>query len=160
MVDKEIIVDDGRPTAWALPRDLRVRGPLDALGCSGYGKQYVPRSLSASATAPSAGAAVVTAVELHQPLLTMHVMTWLRRDEAARAEMTLTLAHGQRELRTRVLLRDGRILEQRNPGVPEVDDGWRDVGRFDDLDVMLNALRREGWAVRSGSRADQPQQRK
>lgn len=74
--------------------------------------------------------------------------SWFAWDEVARGEMTLTVAHGERELRTRILLRDGRMLEQHNHGLPESREEWREVGRFDDLDATLRTLRTEGWVVR------------
>lgn len=77
-------------------------------------------------------------------------------DEAARAEMTLTIAHGERELRTRVLLRDGRVLEQVNPGLPDLEDQWHEAGHFDDLDATLRSLLREGWTVRRTDRRPVP----
>lgn len=77
-------------------------------------------------------------------------------NEAARAEMTLTIAHGARELRTRVLLRDGRVLEQVNPGLPDLEDRWHEVGHFDDLDAMIGSLQREGWVVRRTDRRPVP----
>ncbi len=81
-------------------------------------------------------------------------------DEAARAEMTLTIAHGQRELRTRLLLRDGRVLEQVNRGFPDLEDQWREVGHFDDLDAILRSLQREGWIVRRTDRRPVPRCRR
>lgn len=74
--------------------------------------------------------------------------SWSAWDELARGEMTLTVEHGERELRTRILLRDGRMLEQHNHGLPESGEEWREVGRFEDLDATLRTLRKEGWVVR------------
>lgn len=65
----------------------------------------------------------------------------------ARAEVTKTLAHGERYLETRVFLGDGRILEQIDPGVPDIENGWREIGRSTDLGGTLRRLRREGWEV-------------
>lgn len=74
----------------------------------------------------------------------------------ARAEVTKTLAHGDRYLETRVFLADGRIMEQVNTGVPDLENDWREVGRYKDLRAALRQLRRDGWDIGSqahGSRA-------
>jgi hypothetical protein len=66
----------------------------------------------------------------------------------ARAEMTRTVAHGERYLVTRLLLAEGRVMQQLNPGLPDLENDWREVGRFDDLKTELAQLRRAGWAIR------------
>jgi hypothetical protein len=66
----------------------------------------------------------------------------------ARAEVTKTLAHGDRYLETRVFLADGRIMEQVNPGQPDLENDWREVGRYKDLRATLRQMRRDGWAIR------------
>ncbi len=63
-------------------------------------------------------------------------------------EMTRTVAHGERYLMTRLLLADGRLMQQLNPGLPDPENDWRKVGRFDDLVAELAQLRRAGWAIR------------
>ncbi len=68
----------------------------------------------------------------------------------ARAEMTRTVAHGERYLLTRLLLSDGRVLQQMNPGLPDLENDWQEVGRYSDLGAELAGLRRTGWAVRRG----------
>jgi hypothetical protein len=65
----------------------------------------------------------------------------------ARAEVTKTLAHGDRYLETRLFLADGRIMEQVNPGVADLENDWREVGRYDDLRSALRALRGQGWQI-------------
>ncbi len=76
-------------------------------------------------------------------------MVWFENwDVLARAEMTLTIAHGERRLATRVLLVDGRVLEQINPGLPDLENDWHEVERFADLGTTLAELRRDGWSVR------------
>lgn len=67
----------------------------------------------------------------------------------ARAEVTKTLAHGDRYLETRVFLADGRIMEQVNPGLPDLENDWREVGRYKDLRAVLRQLRRDGWDIGS-----------
>ncbi|MDE3097124.1 MAG: hypothetical protein KGK07_14140 [Chloroflexota bacterium] len=79
-------------------------------------------------------------------------VVWSPWDELARAELTLTFAHGERKLATRVLLADGRILQQINPGLPDLENAWHETARFTSLDDAVAELRREGWSVR---RADQ-----
>lgn len=69
----------------------------------------------------------------------------------ARAEVTKTLAHGDRYLETRVFLADGRIMEQVNTGVADLENDWREVGRYRDLRATLRQLRRDGWDVELGA---------
>lgn len=70
----------------------------------------------------------------------------------ARAEVTRRLAHGDRYLETRLFLVDGRVMEQVNAGVPDVENDWREVGRFTDLRAALGALRRDGWEIHPEAR--------
>lgn len=65
----------------------------------------------------------------------------------ARAEMTRKIAHGDRYLETRVFLADGRVMEQVNTGIPDLENDWREVGRFKDLNASLRQLRRDGWEI-------------
>jgi hypothetical protein len=65
----------------------------------------------------------------------------------ARAEVTKQLAHGDRYLETRVFLADGRIMEQVNPGVADLENDWREIGRFSDLRTSLRDLRKGGWHI-------------
>ncbi len=69
------------------------------------------------------------------------------RTVLARAEMTRRMAHGERYLLTRLFLADGRVLEQSNPGMPDVEDDWREIGRYGDLDAALADLGRQGWGI-------------
>lgn len=78
-------------------------------------------------------------------------MTSLPWNVLARAEMTRRLAHGDRYLETRLFLADGRVMEQVNPGVPDLENDWREVGRFTDLRSALRDLRRQGWAIDRGA---------
>ncbi len=68
-------------------------------------------------------------------------------DVLARAEVTRRIAHGDRYLVTRLFLADGRVMQQTNPGMPDLEDRWHEVGRFRELDSALRKLRREGWSV-------------
>lgn len=65
----------------------------------------------------------------------------------ARAEVTRRIAHGDRYLVTRLFLADGRVMQQVNPGVADLDNDWQEIGRFDDLGLALAALRQEGWSI-------------
>ena len=64
-----------------------------------------------------------------------------------RAELTKSIGPGTAYLLTRLYLADGTILEQLNPGVPDPELGWTDVGREADLAGAPERLRREGWVV-------------
>jgi hypothetical protein len=63
----------------------------------------------------------------------------------ARAEVTKRLAHGDRYLETRLFLADGRIMEQVNPGIADLENDWREIGRFRDLNAALAEMHRAGW---------------
>lgn len=72
------------------------------------------------------------------------------RREVLRAHVTKRLAHGDRYLVTRVYVSDGSIEQRVNPGL--IDDDlveWQRVGRYDDLGVEREKLRREGWEFAS-----------
>ena len=64
-----------------------------------------------------------------------------------RAELTKAIGHGTSYLLTRLYLADGTILEQTNPGVPDLEDDWRRIGTESDLTGAAERLRRQGWAV-------------
>ncbi len=70
----------------------------------------------------------------------------------ARAEITRTIGHGERYLATRLLLADGRVLQQVNPGLSDLENDWHEVGRFADLGDALGELRRRGWLVKGAKR--------
>lgn len=74
----------------------------------------------------------------------MNIASWR---VLARAEVTRRLAHGDRYLETRLFLADGRVMEQVNPGLPDLENDWREVGRYADLRSALDQLRRAGWQV-------------
>jgi len=67
-----------------------------------------------------------------------------------RAEITKSIGPGTAYLLTRLYLADGTILEQTNPGVPDVENDWKPVGHEDDLLGVAARLARQGWAVTSG----------
>jgi hypothetical protein len=64
-----------------------------------------------------------------------------------RAELTKAIGHGTSYLLTRLYLADGTILEQTNPGVPDLENDWQRIGTEADLAGAAERLRREGWAV-------------
>lgn len=64
-----------------------------------------------------------------------------------RAELTKAIGPGTAYLLTRLYLADGTILEQVNPGVPDLENDWQAVGHETDLGEVAERLRREGWAV-------------
>jgi len=66
-----------------------------------------------------------------------------------RAELTKSIGPGTAYLLTRLYLADGTILEQTNPGLPDVENDWKTVGRETDLGGVAARLRREGWRVTS-----------
>ena len=70
---------------------------------------------------------------------------------ALRAEITKSIGPGTAYLLTRLYLVDGTILEQVNPGVPDLDTGWVEIGHEADLPGVPARLVRDGWVV-SGAR--------
>lgn len=75
-------------------------------------------------------------------------MSALFRREVLRASVTRRLAHGDREVVTRVYLSDGTVEERTNPGIPDDDDlPWSPAGKYNDLDAERDRLRRDGWAI-------------
>jgi hypothetical protein len=64
-----------------------------------------------------------------------------------RAEVTKVIGHGTSYLLTRLYLADGTILEQTNPGVPDLENDWQRIGTEVDLASAAERLRREGWVV-------------
>jgi hypothetical protein len=64
-----------------------------------------------------------------------------------RAEVTKAIGHGTSYLLTRLYLADGTILEQTNPGVPDLENDWQRIGTEPDLAGAAERLRRLGWAV-------------
>ena len=64
-----------------------------------------------------------------------------------RAEITKSIGPGTAYLLTRLYLADGTVLEQTNPGLPDLENGWTEAGREMDLPGVAERLTREGWAV-------------
>lgn len=67
-----------------------------------------------------------------------------------RAEITKSIGPGTAYLLTRLYLADGTILEQVNPGVPDVETGWKTAGHEIDLAGAAERLARDGWSVSAG----------
>jgi hypothetical protein len=68
-----------------------------------------------------------------------------------RAELTKSIGHGTAYLLTRLYLADGTILEQVNPGLPDLENDWKAVGSEADLAGAAERLTREGWSVTAPS---------
>ena len=64
-----------------------------------------------------------------------------------RAELTKSIGPGAAYLLTRLYLADGTILEQTNPGLPDVENDWKTAGRESDLAGAAARLRHDGWRV-------------
>lgn len=70
------------------------------------------------------------------------------RRELLRAYVTRRMGHGERHVVTRAYLSDGTVEQRVNPGRPDDDEiSWEKVGRYDDLVVERDRLRRAGWAI-------------
>ena len=63
-----------------------------------------------------------------------------------RAEITKSVGRTA-YLLTRLYLADGAVLEQVNPGLPDLETGWETAGHEVDLTTVAERLRREGWTV-------------
>ena len=68
-----------------------------------------------------------------------------------RAEQTKSIGPGVAYLLTRLYLADGTILEQTNPGLPDLENDWKSVGHEADLPTAAARLRRQGWLVTAES---------
>lgn len=64
-----------------------------------------------------------------------------------RAHQLRSIGHGQRWLVEREYTSDGWIRQRVNEGRPDVEDKWREIGRWSDLDVERHRLLREGWEI-------------
>ena len=68
-----------------------------------------------------------------------------------RAELTKSIGPGAAYLLTRLYLADGTILEQTNPGLPDLENDWKTVGQEPDLPTAAARLREQGWLVTAES---------
>ena len=68
-----------------------------------------------------------------------------------RAEVTKSVGPGAAYLLTRLYLADGTILEQTNPGIADLENDWKTMGRESDLAGVAARLRHEGWLVTAES---------
>ena len=71
----------------------------------------------------------------------------IRAPVVLRAEITKSIGPGSAYLLTRLYLKDGTILEQTNPGLADLDDGWTAAGVEQDLSSVAERLTRQGWLV-------------
>lgn len=71
----------------------------------------------------------------------------IRATVVLRAEITKAIGPGSAYLLTRLYLQDGTILEQANPGLLDLDDGWTAAGVEGDLPSVAERLTRQGWKV-------------
>jgi len=71
----------------------------------------------------------------------------IRAAVVLRAEITKSIGPGTAYLLTRLYLADGTILEQTNPGLPDVDNDWKTIGHEDDLAGVAGRLAHAGWAI-------------
>ncbi|HKW78349.1 MAG TPA: hypothetical protein VJQ09_04555 [Candidatus Limnocylindria bacterium] len=64
-----------------------------------------------------------------------------------KAHQLRSIGPGQRWLVELEMLSDGRVLERLNPGTPEPEQRWQEIGRWIDLDEERARLRRDGWQL-------------
>jgi hypothetical protein len=64
-----------------------------------------------------------------------------------RAHQLRKIGHGQQWLVEREWLSDGRVLHRVNEGRADVEDEWKQIGRWSDLDAERATLAREGWEL-------------
>ena len=66
-----------------------------------------------------------------------------------RAHQLKSVGPGQRYLMEREWRSDGRVMQRVNAGQPVMEDDWREIGRWRDLDVERRALGDQGWEIDS-----------
>ncbi len=64
-----------------------------------------------------------------------------------RAHQLRSIGPGQRWLVEREYASDGRIRQRVNEGRPDVEDEWKEIGRWSDLDAERATLARDGWEL-------------
>lgn len=64
-----------------------------------------------------------------------------------RAHQLRSLGAGQRWLVEREWRADHRVMQRVNPGSPEPDADWKQIGRWIDLDKERAALAEQGWEI-------------
>ena len=64
-----------------------------------------------------------------------------------RAHQARKIGPGQIYLIEREWLSDGRVMQRTNDGRPDVEDEWKQIGRWTELDGERANLARQGWEV-------------
>jgi len=64
-----------------------------------------------------------------------------------RAHQLRSVGPGQKWLVEREWLSNGRVMQRTNDGRPDVEDEWKQIGRWSDLDSERAKLAREGWEL-------------
>lgn len=64
-----------------------------------------------------------------------------------RAHQSRKIGHGQSYLVEREWRSDGRVMQRMNEGRPDVEDEWKQLGRWSDLDAERAKIAREGWEL-------------
>ena len=69
-----------------------------------------------------------------------------------RASLLLRVGHGERQPVVRELRADNRVMQRNNPGPPNDDMPWVEIGRYKDLDKERERLRVDGWEIEEPGR--------
>ena len=64
-----------------------------------------------------------------------------------RAHQLRSVGPGQRWLVEREWRTDGRVMQRTNEGRPDVEDEWKQIGRWSDLERERAAIARGGWEL-------------
>ncbi len=64
-----------------------------------------------------------------------------------RARQLRSIGTGQRYLMEREWLSDGRVMQRVNPGQPDQENAWREIGRWRDLAKERAAVAEQGWEI-------------
>ena len=64
-----------------------------------------------------------------------------------RAHQLRSIGAGQRWLVEREYANDGWIRQRMNEGRPDVEDEWKEIGRWSDLGAERAKLLAEGWKI-------------
>jgi hypothetical protein len=64
-----------------------------------------------------------------------------------RAHQLKSLGPGQKYLVEREWRSDGRVMQRVNEGRADLEDDWKAIGRWRDLDAERRAVASQGWAL-------------
>ncbi len=64
-----------------------------------------------------------------------------------RAHQLRKIGPGEMWLVERRWLQDGRVLQRINRGVADLEDEWKQIGRWSDLDAERAAIARDRWEL-------------